>query len=212
MVTIAYVGRENCSFMYFMIKAAKQLNNSVLVCDNSISGDLFDVLTNYYEDKIYENERNMVLRNLYPPQNAEREFDYCFIYNGLKKPNAPYSTQPAIVYVETSASKFEINRCADAYVKCGSLVSASPPTLIMVDVVTNKISVGLLSEELNIKFENGYMLPHSEAEVLKYQLLSRNFDARLKGVSKDFETMLKEQISIAFQIYDKPLAKLMKTL
>ena len=82
----------------------------------------------------------------------------------------------------------------------------------MVDSVVNKISVGLLAEELNIEFENGYMFPLVEGEVSKYQLLTRNGTARIKGVSKDFSSAIREQAGLVFDLYKKNLDKLMRKL
>ena len=188
------------------------LNTNVLVCDNSISGDLFEIITNNSDDDRVENDGNLYLRNYFPPKQAETNFDYCIIYNGLNRGVQPYNLDFDVVYVETSISKIEVKRTKDAYRAMGKNVAAIEPTLVMVDSVVNKVSVGLLAEELEITFENGYMLPFLESELTKYQLLTRNNSTRMKGMSKDFTTMFREQMTLIFDLDKKILDKLMKKM
>ena len=212
MITVGYAGRENCLFMFFLIKSAMMLNQKVIVLDNSFSGDLHKVLTNDSGDDILETDMHLFLRNYKMPKKAFDNYDYAFVYNGLKPLNEPYDFSVDVMYVETSVALFEIEATRKAYESMGEKITSISPTLIMVDSVINKISVGKLAEELNIEFENGYALPLVEGEIAKYQLLTRNGTVRIKGVSKDFASAIREQVAIIFDLYKKNLDKLMRKL
>lgn len=91
MKVITYIGKERCDIIYYLAKVAARLGKKILIVDNSTIQDLSGVYgLPDNEDKMRKKNvtvcRNYILTDEWK-EAFENEFDFIFIYQGLKLQN-----------------------------------------------------------------------------------------------------------------------------
>lgn len=140
---IVYIGLERCDFIYQMAKIAS-LKGSVLLVDNSRTGDLFSIIGQDSVDNIVECNNLHITQNIDIEKSDTSTYDFVFIYAGMDVEEEYYKDNPLVLVMPDFTEL-----CLGAIEKCLPPESVDA-IYIMRDYCTKKITDKGIAQRFNI--------------------------------------------------------------
>lgn len=187
-MVIAYAGKERCDIANYLQKAATLLYRTVLIVDNSLTGDLYESIAHGEGDgKAWEN--GAIVRNRIPDAATLSQYDFTLIYLGM---NQYVKLDPFVkidhLYLGASANTIEVKALKKVLME--SAVSA-PVSLVIEDVVMKKFTPQTIVTELGMtKLPAIYPLPLSVEDHRAYEFMVNEKFVSLKNASSDMKSLI----------------------
>lgn len=199
---IVYIGLERCDFIYQMAKIAS-LKGTVLLIDNSRTGDLFSIVGRDSDESIVERHQMHITQNLDVESSDTTGYDFIFIYAGVDTDREYYS-EDALVLVMPDFTDL----CLTAVEKCLPPDNADA-LYIMRDYCTRKITEKGIAQRFNIsKNDIEGKIPLSLGDIAAYTAFTHNGKQGIGALSDAMYTALVFVTARLFGLDEKNAGKL----
>lgn len=194
MKLISFIGQEKGDFPYYISSILKQENKSILVIDNSVSGDLYNSIVRddeeFLQDRICNIENTSFVRNVMYNRETFSKFDYVICYTGRAELDETVYASDAI-YVMPDYSKYSLERIKEQIEQIEARKELPTYFTIMRDLVTEKITDKAIANFTGMSEEQ--FVGHIELDpndVAKYLTFNYNGRQAVKGLSQPYVAAL----------------------
>lgn len=199
---ILYVGIERCDFVYYL-SAVLSLKGSVLVADNSLSGDLFLSVCKKKDENVAEWRNVTCARNLDVQASDTSAYDYIITYAGfaIDKEDFEADTLALIMPDYTDLSLSRLEECLPAMI--------AHPLYVLRDYCTKKVTDKSIAQRLYISPSDiaGH-IELSTTDIQAYIALTHNGRHSIKGASETMVEAITYVVAHIFETTQKVAVKL----
>lgn len=190
---IVYIGLERCDFIYQLAKIAS-LKGTVLLIDNSRTGDLFSIIGQESTDNIVERRNLHITQNIDVEKSDTSSYDFVLIYAGMDVDKEYYTDNP-LVLVMPDFTELCLNAIED------NLPPENANAIyILRDYCTKKITDKGIAQRFNInKSKIVGKIPLSLADIAAYTAFTHNRTQSLAALSDMMRTAL---IFVTAKLFD----------
>lgn len=219
MKLISFIGIERADFAYYVAAMLKALKSTVLVIDNSISGDLFYSVTRNNEEakdcNVIEYENIAFIRGLSYNEETLDKFDYVVCYNGWAPLDGTvFASNYVFVMPDYHLDSLDLAKNAIAELSTAFEDDEDDTNrifIIMRDLVSEKITDMSVASyvETNVEKIIGHITidPIDHARQIAFEYNGRQC---VKGASPDFEDALAYVVMQVTDKNEKVVKKLLK--
>lgn len=207
-MVISYVGKERCDLLYYITMLGQRAGKQILVIDNSVTHDFFDLYEKIDHEDVVESDFITVCKDYCMDEQLKEEYDYIFIYEGITRMHS-YKGKRDITIVAISMEAAELKHIKNAFLDYDGKTKLNP-LLIVRDCVNNKVSNNDIAEKLCITPEDVLRIGFDQRDYAMYINLSHNKIGRFKGLSQEMEDAISYIGEFLYQLDRKTMKRIMK--
>lgn len=207
-MVISYVGKERCDLLYYVTTLGQRAGKEILVIDNSVTHDFFNLYEKIDHEDIVESDFITVCKDYCMDEQLKEEYDYIFIYEGISKMHS-YKGPRDTTIVAVSMEDTELRNIKNAIRDYDENAKLNP-VLIIRDCVNNKINVADIAEKLHINPEVMFRIGFDQRDYAMYINLSHNKIGKFRGMSPEMEDAVSCIGEFLYQLDSKTVKRIMR--
>lgn len=213
MKLINFIGIERADFAYYVAKILKNENKTILVIDNSVTGDLFQSVTandDTNQERIVEMENMVYARHVNYNLETYEKFDYVICYTGAGEIDDNV-IESDITYAMPDYTIHSLKKVNEQLKQIAK--SEHVPMLcgIVRDLVNEKITDHAVAKYIELEPERiaGH-ITLEPTDMAKYIAFNYNGRQNVNGLSKDYLDALMYVVTQITCENEKHVRKIMK--
>lgn len=191
---ISFIGTEKCDLLYALVKVGISAGKKILIIDNSVTGDFYNIYNQDGEDIIDVN--SMTIARLYEYDSMKvKNYDYVFLYEGLQP---GYYGSRDLTIANMGVAPSDLKMVSQAF---NASNFRENPNLILIRRdrdVSRKIKTDYFASAFGWTCNNNYKIKFSETDYRAYYMLCINRDIKLTAFSGEFLETLYSLVQIIY--------------
>ena len=179
---ISFIGTEKCDLLFALAKVGISSGKKILIIDNSVTGDFYNIYNKDGEDIIDYN--SMTIARLFEYDESKvKNYDYIYLYEGLKP---TYLGSRDLTIANIGVAPSDLKMVSHEF---NSKVFNENPHLILIRRdydISKKIKEEYYARAFGWMCRNSFKIKFIETDYRVYYTLCINRDIKLTAFSNDF--------------------------